>query len=1741
MKLLRLFAIVIFSIAVYDAGAQCEVTPIPSNAVATCNPADNFGSALCNQSSIYSCIGETVCIELFFAGDVDSVRINWGDGSACQWYDETVTTATHIYSIPVSQRDTCPFPPYQGLQGYQGNGTRAFLYQIDYFQECTMTNPIFNLDVGGSTYVRIGQAIDVIFVQYLPNALFSINPFYPCADASIDLLNEPCPNEPNGNETYFWNFNGDSTSTLPDPFPVFSANSGSTSISSFITCTVTNSCGTDNYTLNFCTSPELFANFNFSDKVCKPPNGPYELDFSANPSYLNSNQNEQCATPEFLWEVTRIDPLSDQCSPALPGNPAAPIINDEFIINPVIEFAYPGVYEIQLEITTPNTTCGDLVIKDTITIIGLPTPPVIDLVGPSAGCSTPFQTEINITPGGACFGSFDGTSIQQTPNLLIDAPGAIIQENPAYNYLLTYNAEGAYTITASNTNECGTANSTNTININVIPEVVIEATSDTTFCANETVTLEIFPPPAANNGVNYIWTISGTNIEVANTPEYTFVAQNFGSNPTITSYVISALAQGCDATDTVEVTVNPSPDIPIVNDETVCVGDDVVFTVTNINPAVEYLWYDSYNSTIPVDTGPSLSLTNLQSSQTWFIEAIDIALMPCDTSVRDSAVITVIQVGSIQFSNNSVSICFPSSNPLPENLDNYTTVNPSNGVWSGPPALNLLPNGELNPSLIGNFWAVYTVNDASTGCSILDSIQVLVTSPDSLPLDIPEPICIGESLQLEPSQSGWSVDGIPLNNGLYTSSAAGFEYAVYTQGAVGCEVTDSVIIVVNPLPTINITSQGQAFCTNQGTITISGNSNTGDEYNWYVLGNASSISTNDSIFVSPANNTSYALQITDTATNCSINDTILVEVLTSPDADFAAAINFCEGDTIWPINNSTPANLQYSWILNENYSNPINVEEAYYLLPEGAYSISLIVQDNICSDTAMQDVYVFAPPIVNTSVLNFNSCNPNDVEFQAEVLDEDSVDFNYSYSWDFGNGSNSSDLIPSPVTYDLTANNQLDYTYSLSVTGTYCASVISSGQLSFDSIPHIQLATDTIYGCSPFITEIPFSTLGTPHTLTLTLEDGTVITNVDTLLEFTASGITQTFKVGIDAWNDCGFSKDSIYIQVRPNPVVAFIVTDIPLLGACEGDQINISGVNSIGSVDSTLSFSWYLDGDLLFVGGGFLNLNDIGPGQYDILLNVSDGCSTAQDSIEIEIFGQPAITILSDADTVCVNQVIELQSTAEDNFLISWDMGDGDFYYNDQTISHTYATPGLYEIIVEARDSSGLCFATDTITNLVWPNTEIEGFVDTSYACIETLVEFTSTTNNPSNNINWDFGNGANSVFGMDVTSYPETGVYQAVVTAFNSITVNGFGCEATDTVVVNILPNPISLFSLNNLGETYCIAEGESVSIELNNQSSEGFAYRWFADGIFFSDLEFPVFETTEVGSQTIKLIVYSQFGCADSSSTQINVGLKPEMILNVTPKEGCDPLISEIEPVCTGCASISIWDGGFIIGDGNPSTQIFEGAGEHFISQIGESLEGCVDTVSTIVLVKPNPVPEFWVSPESIPATGGDLLFSSGLHPNNLTSYRLYLNDSLIGGWINDLQVNPIADNQDSLVFRLELSLDGCLDTAYKRVDIFRDQTIYFPNSFTPNGDGVNDVFKPSGSNVEVKEFLIYNRWGELMHDESNIAIEDIVGWNGTAKPKSSVDKVMDVYIYRLLYESGIGSADNKLITGAVYAIE
>ena len=72
-----------------------------------------------------------------------------------------------------------------------------------------------------------------------------------------------------------------------------------------------------------------------------------------------------------------------------------------------------------------------------------------------------------------------------------------------------------------------------------------------------------------------------------------------------------------------------------------------------------------------------------------------------------------------------------------------------------------------------------------------------------------------------------------------------------------------------------------------------------------------------------------------------------------------------------------------------------------------------------------------------------------------------------------------------------------------------------------------------------------------------------------------------------------------------------------------------------------------------------------------------------------------------------------------------------------------------------------------------------------------------------------------------------------------------------------------------------------------------------------------------------------------------------------------------------------------------------------------------------------------------------------------------------------------------------------------------------TIFFPNSFTPNGDQINEFFEIKGYNIKKFQLLIYNKWGEIVY-ESN-SINDM--WNGYYKNKLVQE---DIYVYKVLWQ-------------------
>ena len=81
-------------------------------------------------------------------------------------------------------------------------------------------------------------------------------------------------------------------------------------------------------------------------------------------------------------------------------------------------------------------------------------------------------------------------------------------------------------------------------------------------------------------------------------------------------------------------------------------------------------------------------------------------------------------------------------------------------------------------------------------------------------------------------------------------------------------------------------------------------------------------------------------------------------------------------------------------------------------------------------------------------------------------------------------------------------------------------------------------------------------------------------------------------------------------------------------------------------------------------------------------------------------------------------------------------------------------------------------------------------------------------------------------------------------------------------------------------------------------------------------------------------------------------------------------------------------------------------------------------------------------------------------------------------------------------------------GCEYTDTVRVTVDKTRPVFIPNAFSPNGDGYNDVFHPfaNGAVRQIKRLQIFDRWGELLYDASNLPINsDRYGWDGTFKGK------------------------------------
>lgn len=122
------------------------------------------------------------------------------------------------------------------------------------------------------------------------------------------------------------------------------------------------------------------------------------------------------------------------------------------------------------------------------------------------------------------------------------------------------------------------------------------------------------------------------------------------------------------------------------------------------------------------------------------------------------------------------------------------------------------------------------------------------------------------------------------------------------------------------------------------------------------------------------------------------------------------------------------------------------------------------------------------------------------------------------------------------------------------------------------------------------------------------------------------------------------------------------------------------------------------------------------------------------------------------------------------------------------------------------------------------------------------------------------------------------------------------------------------------------------------------------------------------------------------------------------------------------------------------------------------------------------------------------------------------------------------NPIHNylNEGTyIVMLITTNVEGCKDTIYQSVEVLPDFYFYFPNAFTPNANGRNDLFMGYGAGIKKYNMKIFDRWGEKLFETDDL----YTGWDGTFKgekcPSAVYAVIFDLEGYRYQVVRRIGS--------------
>ncbi len=455
-----------------------------------------------------------------------------------------------------------------------------------------------------------------------------------------------------------------------------------------------------------------------------------------------------------------------------------------------------------------------------------------------------------------------------------------------------------------------------------------------------------------------------------------------------------------------------------------------------------------------------------------------------------------------------------------------------------------------------------------------------------------------------------------------------------------------------------------------------------------------------------------------------------------------------------------------------------------------------------------------------------------------------------------------------------------------------------------------------------------------------------------------------------------------------------------------------------------------------------------------------------------------------------------------------------------DSIITTTVTMNPIYTI----SESVNVCENTnytypDGSTEVITGNTIHISNLTTSTGCDSTIT--TNISMNPiyaiTENIN--LCSGSDYTFPDGSTSINIT-VNETHVSILSSIT----GCDSTITTNLQISPSPTA-----DAGNDLIVCDGNTVTLSaINLQGNTASWSNGIQDGVAF----------TPTSTQYYTLTVTNSTGCTSIDSTLVTVTNSPSILFSGDLLEGCSPLEVNFENLTNGGPFTDcFWD----FGDGSTSTECgivshtYNNEGFYTVSLSVTIPGGCTatETYTDYIHVQPNPVASFSTQGSEFDILNTEVQFQN--QSSNADNYIWNFGD----GSPNSFDTNPShtysEEDGSYTVTLIANSTSGCSDTTILIIDI-QDVLIYFiPNTFTPDGDEFNNIFKPiftAGYDPFDYSLIIFNRWGEVIFE----SYDTNYGWDGTFHGKFAQN---GVYTWKIEFKETMTDKRHK-ITGHVNLI-